>query len=575
MERAHSIAAGKDATHERRDRFRRLILLRLLIATVLLGAGLLILGGGSSAPLFPFAVILVGSILVTPLFWVAQGSGASSSFLVAALTTMDIVLETVIVHHTGGALSQFALLYLLSIASASAFYQMRGTLAFATLAAGAYLSLVAAHAAGLLATPAAVAAPHAAGWLGRLHVLLTVTSFYLIAFLSGQLSVRVERKQRLLQSAAEELRAARLDTDKILQSLASGLVTLDAEGRIVHANRAAEQILGLRPGSAVGAFPREAFGRSGLGLAETLERSLRDREPLHRAEIAAIRGDGTEFPLGLSTSLLRRSEPDGEVRGVIAIFQDLTETRRLEEKLRRADRMATIGELSAGIAHEIRNPLASISGAAEILGSELKVAGEDERLLRLVVREADRLNRFVGEFLAFARSRPRRVSLVPLERLLDDVKSLVESHPKFPRGIAIELALERGEHFIEADGEEIKRVFLNVAQNAVEAMGPTGRLTIGVRRPDAAGDAADDAVEIVFRDTGPGVEESNIAEMFKPFVTWKKGGTGLGLAIAQRIVEEHGGEIRCESTPGHGANFVIRLPGVVVPEEAIAAGGRP
>ncbi len=554
--------------NERRDRFRRLILLRLLIATVLLGAGLLILYGRTSVPLFPFAVILCGSIVITPLFWVALGKGASSVFLIAALTTLDLFLETVIVHYTGGAQSQFALLYFLTIVSASAFFQMRGTLAVATLAATAYLTLVGLREAGVLSPVLAAGGPTLLeGWIGRLHVGLNVVSFYLIAFLSGHLSVRVEKKRRLLESAAEELRAARLDTDQILQSLSSGLLTLDSDGRIVHFNHAAEQILRLTAGSAVGAFASDALGKGCPALAAVLERSLREREPVRRVEIVGRRTDGAEFPLGVSTSFLVRGRAPAEIRGVVAIFQDLSETRRLDEKLRRADRMSAIGELSAGIAHEIRNPLASISGAAQILGAELRVSGEEERLLRLVVREADRLNRFVGDFLAFARSRPRRVSLVSLAKILDEVKWLTESQPKLAKGISIEVEFQEGEHFIEADEEEIKRVFLNVAQNAVEAMGTSGSLTIEVSRAiQPNGDPAD-LVSIVFRDTGPGIKKSDIDELFKPFVTGKKGGTGLGLAIAQKIVEEHGGEIGCESAPGCGAAFVIRLPGVVVPED--------
>lgn len=559
---------------ERRDRFRRLVLLRLLVATVLAGAGIVILDGRSSAPLFPFAVILGGSILVTPLFWVAVGSGSSSSFLVAALTTMDIALETVIVHNTGGAFSQFVLLYLLSIAIASAFYQMRGTIAFATLAAASYLGLVGAREAGLLAAaPAGAAGLAAEGWLWGLHVGLNVTSFYLIAFLSGHLSVRVERKERLLESAAEALRAARLDTDQIVESLSSGLVAVDAAGRIVQFNRAAEQILGVAAARALGAAPGEALGAASAGLAHVLERSLAGRAEIHRAEVGARRGEGPEFPLGVSTSVLAHPGAEGGTRGVVAIFQDLSETRRIEEKLRRSDRMAAIGEISAGIAHEIRNPLASISGAAQILGAELRVSGEEARLLRLVVREADRLNRFVGDFLAYARSRPLRRSLVGLEPLLEDVRWLLESNPKFPRGVVIEIRFEDGEHFIEADEEEIRRVFLNVAQNAVEAMGSEGRLTIEVRgRGEAAGEAGD-LLSIVFTDTGPGIGAGEIGEVFKPFVTGKKGGTGLGLAIAQKIVEEHQGEIRCENAPGRGARFEIRLPGVVVPEESLVAAG--
>jgi two-component system sensor histidine kinase PilS (NtrC family) len=551
--------------------------MRVLIGSALLGTGLLILHGSTSTPLFPFVIVLTGTVAVTPLFWTAVGTGSSAAALVAALTTLDILMETVIVHYTGGVYSQFALLYLLSIASASSFYQLRGTLAFATIAAVSYLALFALRAIGVLPPlTAGTVTWRLSGWLGHLPIFLNILAFYLIALVSGHLSVRVERKSRLLESAAVELREARLDTDQILQSISSGLLTLDAEGRIAHFNRAGEQILQTNGRDVLGRRPTEAFADTCPDLARLLERAGGRREPVVRAEIGVRRRDGGEFPLGLSVSILTRPDTgaDGDdVRGVVAIFQDLTESRRLEEDLRRADRLAAIGELSAGIAHEIRNPLASISGAAQILGSELKATGEEERLLHLVVREADRLNRFVGDFLAFARSGPRRVSLVPVSRVLEDVKCLLLSQPSYPRAIAIDLVFESGDQYIEADEEEIKRVFLNIAQNAVEAMGTSGRLTVEVSATRVEGEERNDLVSIVLRDTGPGIEATDVKNVFRPFVTRKKGGTGLGLAIAQKIVADHRGEIQCESAPGQGAAFIVRLPGVVVPEDSLVESG--
>ncbi|MFN0150065.1 MAG: two-component system sensor histidine kinase NtrB [bacterium] len=574
-------AASSKAVHpavgahhdEKREQFRRLIVLRCLIACVLIGVGLLIVGGQESAPVFPLVVILGGTIVVTPLFWIAQGSGSSSKFLVAALTTMDIFLETVLVHYTGGAFSQFTLLYFLSIVCGSVFYQLRGTLALATLAAASYAGLIVLEASGAIAPVSTVRAEvERGGWVIWFHAGFNILTFYMVAFLSGQLSLKVERRGRLLQSAAEELRATRFDTDQILENLSSGLVTLSADGRIVQLNHAGRSILGIRGGGASGLFPREALGENCAELTNLLERSLTSREPLTRGEVVVRTPSGGTIPLGISTSILARPGADNESRGLVAIFQDLTETRRLEESLRRADRMSAIGELSAGVAHEIRNPLASICGAAQILEAELKVTGEEARLLRLVVREADRLNRFLGGFLDYARSRPRQVSLVPVANLLEDVKTLTESHPKFSKAVAIETDFAAGDYYVEADEEDIKRVFLNLAQNAVEAMTSGGSLSIQVSGP-CHDDARGDLVRIVFRDTGPGVSEVDVAQVFKPFVTGKKGGTGLGLAIAQKIVEEHNGEIRCENEPGRGAAFIVMLPGVVVPEsEEILAG---
>jgi two-component system sensor histidine kinase PilS (NtrC family) len=289
-------------------------------------------------------------------------------------------------------------------------------------------------------------------------------------------------------------------------------------------------------------------------MADKIMGALREGTEEKRAEVHVI-NHGRRIPLGVSVSPM--GDHDGRRTGVVCVFQDLTEVKSMEEKVRVADRMAALGELSAGIAHEIKTPLASICGSVEMLRDALPKEGEDRKLVDLVVKESERLRNIIDHFLLFARSRPARFRRVSLGAVLGEVVCMVRNHPRFTEGVTVDLDVDDKVE-IAADEENVKQVFYNLAANAVEAMGPSGRLQI-TAEPEIETPLGRFA-RIVFKDNGEGMDAETQAQAFRPFYTGKRSGTGLGLAIVSRIVEEHGGTIEMESTRGRGTVVSVCLP---------------
>lgn len=276
------------------------------------------------------------------------------------------------------------------------------------------------------------------------------------------------------------------------------------------------------------------------------------------------------MPLGLSTSLLK--DGAGLKTGVVALFQDLTEVRRLEAASRRQDRLSVIGGMAASIAHEVRNCVNPISGSVEMLQQDLPLTGENARLLELIAREAEQMERFVSELLNFTRGRPLHVEETTLEALLDATLDRIRSHPAWRPSVALQASYGPGPTRVLADSEQLQQVFFNLVLNAVEAMGPVGRLTVSVE--PAAGPAGECVVELA--DTGAGMSRETLDRIFEPYYSTKGSGTGLGLAIAHRIVERHRGRMEVTSRPGSGTRVRVYLPDAgaetagVVAEAAVA-----
>jgi len=393
-------------------------------------------------------------------------------------------------------------------------------------------------------------------------------------------------QQMRLSAARVQLLRLADETEDVLNSLSGGLLTVDQAGRVGHFNPAAERILGLAVEQVRGRELRAAFaGRAPL-LHEKLERSLRERAPIHRFELQVAQAGGNTRPIGLSTSLLRTA--GGEERGLLATFQDLSDVRRMQERVRRADRLAAVGELAASIAHEIRNPLAAIANSTDMLRDELPVKGEQRKLMDLIVKESERLNRILDDFLEYARVRPVQAQVVPVAHALDEVVTLLRCHPDIGDQLSIRVEDRTGGRAqVRVDEPQMKQVYVNLALNAFEAMEHRGTLTV-VIEPCAGDDVGlldTPCVRLVFRDTGPGVAPGEETAIFEPFHTTKTHGTGLGLSIASRIVESHGGRIDVATHPEGGAEFSIYLPdgahGDVLPdvggspesEEALALAG--
>jgi two-component system sensor histidine kinase PilS (NtrC family) len=275
-----------------------------------------------------------------------------------------------------------------------------------------------------------------------------------------------------------------------------------------------------------------------------------------RSETELVRSDGSRLPVGMSLSFLRRG------RGAICSFQDLTDIKRMEEQVRQADRLAAIGRLAAGLAHEIRNPIGSIRGSVEVLGGSLDLQGDDRRLMDIVLRESDRLDAIIRDFLQF--SRPPRLVRVPTDvpAMLDEILLMLSNHggvqgAETPR-VQIRRDVAESTAKADVDPAQMRQALWNLCLNAVEAMPQGGELRVGVRT--ITSEAGRTLMEITVEDTGVGITAAELTRVFEPFFTTQPQGTGLGLAIAHRIVEDHGGEMRVQSEPWRGSRFTISLP---------------
>ncbi|HVP35851.1 MAG TPA: ATP-binding protein [Terriglobales bacterium] len=490
--------------------------------------------------------------------------------IVVVQLIFEVLVETGIMAASGRAESPFAILFLLTIVSASLFYNLAGALLVATLSSLGYASTI------IWGDLFAFKNLLSVDWIKNIYqlndpdfyrIFLYLCSFYLIAFLSGYLSERLKIKGQELSLVSLELDRMKMETDDILQHMHSGLITVDTLGRIIYYNKTAEEILGYSARELKGKSFKEVFNRRMPELGEKLEQALRMEQIDFRSELNIRNLVGQQLPLGISTSILQGKS--GKKRGVIAVFQDLTEAKKIEEKMRIQDRLATVGELSARIAHEIRNPLASISGSVEILKNELNLEGENDKLLELIIKESNRLNTILTEFLQYAKLGETPLGKVELGRILDEVIEIARKHPSHQSRINIRKRLGDLPIYILAEENQLKQLLLNLLVNAQEAMEEKGtELIIScmpadleiVRNYNKEKLNQDLFLPLSVIDQGNGIPEEQMGKIFLPFYSTKKTGTGLGLAIVQRIVTNLNGRIECKSRLGQGTAFIVYLP---------------
>lgn len=272
--------------------------------------------------------------------------------------------------------------------------------------------------------------------------------------------------------------------------------------------------------------------------------------------------------MGISTSVL--VDAQGGRRGVIALFQDLSEVKALEDRIRRGETLAAIGELSAGIAHEIRNCLNPIAGSVEVLQRELQVTGENARLLELIVRESERLDNFIRELLDYARERPLKTERVDLAALTTETAEVARRHPSMGAGKTVRVEAPAEPVWTQVDFEQTKQVLLNLMINGLEAIDGAGTVVARVDAGNGRGKARPGFAAVEIRDTGAGIRPDELRQVFEPFYSTKQGGTGLGLAIANRIVERHGGTVEIESRVGVGTTLRLWLPRAERPVKTVA-----
>ncbi len=483
--------------------------------------------------------------------WWGRRRGLPAARLTAWELAVDIALVTLICHSAGGVDSPFRWLYCVPVLLGAHYL---GARAAVPLAVASSLALVTGRLAQSFGWAEAAPGGASVAMGPVLETQFTVGLLLLAGVGGGLLADRAARRERELAAAAAALDRTRVETRNIVDNLGSGLLILDREGRLVSLNPAAERILGVFAEEVVGSRLETAFGDSLSPLASCARQVLGGGAPIDRCELTVTRWDTVVVTLGLSVSHLR--DAAGQPAGVIVIFQDLTDVVRMRERVREADRLAAVGELSASIAHEIRNPLGSIRGSVEILAGELELAGHQARLLQLILKESARVNTIIDDFLGFARLRPPQRQLLACAQLLGDLELQIRQHVTFQGGgVAVECRCERAGLAVLADPAQLTQLLLNLAINACEAMEYRGKLALVAR---AGADGA--SCELCVLDSGPGLSEEARANLFKPFFTTKRKGTGLGLPMVARIVHAHDGTVEAGESAAGGAAFTVRLP---------------
>jgi two-component system sensor histidine kinase PilS (NtrC family) len=338
--------------------------------------------------------------------------------------------------------------------------------------------------------------------------------------------------------------------ERIVASIRSGLVTTDLDGRIFSFNAAAQEITGYQEETIRGKDASILFGELKEHIAETL-RAREKGETAPRFESNCPTSEGMRLRLGYSISPL--SSESGQTTGMVITFQDLTQVRSLEETSRRQDRLAAIGRMAASIAHEIRNPLAAMRGSIQMLRSEMDNDSSQTELMEIILRESDRLNQIITDFLSYARPRSLIQARVDVGDLLHQTFALMRHSPEIGANQSIVEELPKEPLFAEADEGQLKQVFWNLARNALQAMPQGGTLRATLDRN------SNNRLRIAFSDTGRGMSPDQVEHLFEPFSS-TTGGTGLGLSIVYQIIRDHGGTINVRSREGQGTTITVELP---------------
>ncbi len=555
--------AKPDGEPRLREAVKAVILGRIALITLVAAMAVAFSDTGLSLTRhYPFMFLVALSAGLAVAYHHAAKSGAEVNALLTTQFLVDVAVISYLLLFTGGTSSQFAPLYLLAPLMGGIFLTVRGGLFFAAAAAVAYGAFYVAESGGMVPPMAYGLTERLSEPALRLRLILYLPLFFVVGAIGGAIGRSLREGRRELDEARAQLNRALFDTETILENLSSGLATIDVGGSVRHWNRAASEILAVPAASVHGRHYLETFGPGLEAFSTRLRDALERGTEGTRYEVTVITSDGRTVPLGISTSLLLGSA--GERRGVIALFQDLSEVKALEDRIRRGETLAAIGELSAGIAHEIRNCLNPISGSVEVLQKELRVEGENARLLELVVRESERLDKFISELLEYARERPLKTQKVEAAALASESIEIARRHPSAGRGKRVSLDGPNVPVYIRVDFDQMKQVMTNLLINAFEAIEATGNVTVRIheerRTPGAWGRAGGPRVVMEVSDTGTGIGDKDVTQVFEPFFSTKQGGTGLGLAIANRIVERHGGNLEVESRVGVGTTMRLWLP---------------
>ena len=517
---------------------------RIIVAVTVFGAAALKLASVEPSTLLILAIAAIASVGLSAVsFWyshIAQRTVGLTFLYTQAL--FDLALVTTVVHLTEGPASQFPALYVLVIAASAIVMPLRSGVLITILASLLYLADITRWQPVQLTTA----------------VWLQIAVFMGVFVATGLIGGRFRQMGQEREVLKEEVRRLRLEAGDILSSIPSGVITADHVGTIIYMNPAAAQLLDVDPVAVVGSDLAASVGARANVLVEAATAARRGEQRSLRRD-GIIEAHGRHVPIGVTANSIASGQDEPSVT---MIFTDISNQKRLDELRRRTERLEAVAELSASLAHEIRNPLASIRSSIEQLGVMRQADGDERFLTELVVRESDRLSRLLSEFLDFSRVQVKSTRPINLGELVRGAVAVIRRHPECPEEATITVRADGT--LVDGDEDLLHRVVANLVLNAVQVGSAEPRVTVEARVATAAelppGLGFERAALLRVADDGPGIPEELQDRLFDPFVTGREGGSGLGLAIVQRAVVAHRGVVFVESVPGQGTEFRILLP---------------
>ncbi len=517
-----------------KKKIKALIVFRVVFVTLFFGLSFFF-RGFERFPLVHSTYYLIGFFYLATIIYSLLIERIRNLFAFAYIQLiLDVISEIILIYITGGIESLFSFTLMLTVIASSIVLNKRAGFIIATVSSIFYGTLINLQLYGFLKVGGeGVMAEKEYLYKIFVHVIF----FYLTAYLSGYLSSRLEKTVQKLEEKDLDLRDLEFFNREVIEGMPSGLLTTDMSGKVLLFNPAAERIFGVKRDFIIGQRIDSVLSFFPFPFIEG-----------RREEMITI--DGAQKKIGLTISPMTGAAEN--TKGFIVVFQDLTQIKRLELEIKQKEKWAAIGELSSNIAHEIRNPLASLKGSIEMLKEDSVPKNYKEKLMEIALNEMDRLNSVITDFLTYSRPSPPELRKFDLHRLLEEISELLKNVAKERNPVVI-----RKNYFdtieLYADPQKMRQVFWNLGINAIEAMPDGGELIISAKDRDGF-------MEISFQDFGTGIDEKNIEKIFYPFFTTKEQGTGLGLAIAYRIIEEHNGRMNVKSGPGIGTTFEIILP---------------
>lgn len=516
------------------------ILLVVAFLTLLLGRG--------SQYVWPVTVLTAIVLPLTVIYAVAHRVGVPGTIMVPIQFANDILLVNWLVYRTGDVESPFNALYLI-VVFAAGLLPTRRAIAIVTVTLASAVTLGVLTVSG--AVPRSDGTTYAPGFLPDLQLNLsyTIVAILCVSVLSTFLAERQRRSDTELAATARSLADLRAFNERIIESMRSGLLTAGLDGRVTTCNRAALDILNLSDEEILGRPLTDLFG-------DVAGAHFRTGDPatgttIVRSDVSFERPGGTVAHLGFNVAPLLSER--NEISGAVLIFQDLTEVFELEQEVRRREKLAALGTMAAGLAHEIRNPLASLRGSIQVLASDLAPDDDNRRLTDIILRESERLNRTVSDFLTYARPAPHTPTEFDLRRPVSEAVTLLRNSPEVGPAHSIDESYPEQPCPFRGDQNQIRQIFWNLARNGLQAMADGGELKVRI-------ESAGQGYRLAVADEGIGMPREQIDRLFEPFSSRKQGGVGLGMAIVYSFVREHGGRVSVESEVGVGTQIVVDLP---------------